>query len=413
MGTFHKSRSFLLLIVSFVIVNSFSVVISDQAKATTATYSSAFTNGVAATTAQASQWRSFLLSLTGTYSRITISSSTGASISVTDATIVPNIATALRTSAASSTGSTTYTIGVNKVVIGSCGSDLEISIGASVTLCNCIASGAYTVRPGIGADNPNWGGANNQTCSNGNNGVSQTLTVSFSVDAPTASTFSTSQSSPTNISLATTTTYSLVMSQSITGLASADFQFGGTSTCNPPGVSGSGTTYSITVTNCTEGNLILQLKANSVTGTTTTGPSAVASANTIVIDRTAPTISSVTGPANATYKPTQALTFSVATSETVTVTGTPRLALTIGSTTRYANYASGSNTRTLLFTYTVATSLNDIDSDGIAVSTTLDLNSGTIVDLASNAMSSLTFSAPTLTSVLVAQPPAAPTFGQR
>jgi hypothetical protein len=409
-GTFHKSRSFLLLIVSFVIVNSFSVVISDQAKATTATYSSAFTNGVAATTAQASEWRSFLLSLTGTYSRITISSSTGASISVTDATIVPNIATALRTSGASSTGSTTYTIGVNKVVIGSCGSDLEISIGASVTLCNCIASGAYTVRPGIGAGNPNWGGANNQTCSNGNNGVSQTLTVSFSVDAPTASTFSTSQSSPTNISLATTTTYSLVMSQSVTGLASADFQFGGTSTCNPPGVSGSGTTYSITVTNCTEGNLILQLKANSVTGTTTTGPSAVASANTIVIDRTAPTISSVSGPANATYKPTQALTFSVATSETVTVTGTPRLALTIGSTTRYANYASGSNTRTLLFTYTVATSLNDIDIDGIAVSTTLDLNSGTIVDLATNAMSSLTFSAPTLTSVLVAQPPAAPTI---
>ena len=410
MGTFHKSRSFLLLIVSFVIVNSFSVVISDQAKATTATYSSAFTNGVAATTAQASEWRSFLLSLTGTYSRITISSSTGASISVTDATIVPNIATALRTSAASSTGSTTYTIGVNKVVIGSCGSDLEISIGASVTLCNCIASGAYTVRPGIGAGNPNWGGANNQTCSNGNYGVSQTLTVSFSVDAPTASTFSTSQSSPTNISLATTTTYSLVMSQSVTGLASADFQFGGTSTCNTPGVSGSGTTYSITVTNCTEGNLILQLKANSVTGTTTTGPSAIASANTIVIDRTAPTISSVSGPANATYRPTQALTFSVATSETVTVTGTPRLALTIGSTTRYANYASGSNSRTLLFTYTVASSLNDIDIDGIAVSTTLELNSGTIVDLASNAMSSLTFSAPTLTSVLVAQPPAAPTI---
>jgi hypothetical protein len=299
---------------------------------------------------------------------------------------------------------------VNKVVIGSCGSDLEISIGASVTLCNCIASGAYTVRPGIGAGNPNWGGANNQTCSNGNYGVSQTLTVSFSVDAPTASTFSTSQSSPTNISLATTTTYSLVMSQSVTGLASADFQFGGTSTCNTPGVSGSGTTYSITVTNCTEGNLILQLKANSVTGTTTTGPSAIASANTIVIDRTAPTISSVSGPANATYRPTQALTFSVATSETVTVTGTPRLALTIGSTTRYANYASGSNSRTLLFTYTVASSLNDIDIDGIAVSTTLELNSGTIVDLASNAMSSLTFSAPTLTSVLVAQPPAAPTI---
>jgi hypothetical protein len=58
----------------------------------------------------------------------------------------------------------------------------------------------------------------------------------------------------------------------------------------------------------------------------------------------------------------------------------------------------------------VATASGEFDIDGIAVSTTLDLNSGTIVDLASNAMSSLTFSAPTLTSVLVAQPPSAPTI---
>ena len=243
-----------------------------------------------------------------------------------------------------------------------------------------------------------------QGTQNGNGQISITY-----LNSPIPTTFSTSQSTPTNISTSSTITYSLILSQSVSDLATGDFQFGGTSTCNSPGLSGSGTTYSVTITNCTEGDVILQLKANSVTGTST-GPPSVSSANTIVIDRTAPTISSVAGPANATYKPTQALTFSLATSETVTVTGTPRLALTIGSTTRYANYASGSNTRTLLFTYTVASSSSDIDSDGIAVSTTLDLNSGTIVDLASNAMSPLTFSAPTLTSVLVAQPPGAPTI---
>lgn len=397
---------------TILLISGLSFIFPAPSNATTTTYSSAFTNGVAATTTQANDWRSFLLSLTGTYSKIFISSSTGANISVTDASIVPTIATKLRTSSATGTSSTSYAIGSNTVIIGSCGSDLEITIGATgaVGLCQCIASGAYTVRPGIGGSNANWGGANNQTCSSGGGGVSQTLTISFTEDAPTATTFSTTQTSPTNISLATTTTYSLIMSQSVTGLASGDFQFGGTSSCNSPGVSGSGTTYSITVTNCTEGNLILQLKANSVTGTTTTGPSAIASANTIVIDRTAPTITSVTGPANATYRPTQALSFTANFSETVTVTGTPRLALTIGSTTRYANYASGTNTRALVFSYTVATSASDIDSDGIAVSTTLDLNSGTIVDLASNALSALTFSAPTLTSVLVAQPPAAPTI---
>jgi hypothetical protein len=131
----------------------------------------------------------------------------------------------------------------------------------------------------------------------------------------------------------------------------------------------------------------------------------------ITIDRTAPTISAaLTGPSNATFIPGQSLTFTASFSETVTVTGTPRLALTIGSTTRYANYASGSNSRTLTFTYVVQTSSSDIDTDGIAVSTTLDLNGGAIADLATNALSSLTFSAPTLTSVLVAQTPAAPTI---
>jgi hypothetical protein len=204
--------------------------------------------------------------------------------------------------------------------------------------------------------------------------------------------------------------YDLTFSEAVSDLAANDFSFTGTSTgCSVSSVSGSGSVYIVETIGCAEGSSVLTLASNSITGTQS-GPLSSSSANSVSVDLTAPTISSVTGPANATYRPTQALTFSVATSETVTVTGTPRLALTIGSTTRYANYASGSNTRTLLFTYTVATSSSDIDSDGIAVSTTLDLNSGTIVDLASNAMSLLTFSAPTLTSVLVAQPPAAPTI---
>jgi hypothetical protein len=366
-------------------------------------FSQFFTQNQGASAGAVSAWETFRSQLTGSYSSFTWSSSNGNSITVTDAIKVQALADALRTATV-----TSQTIGANTWYVGTgCGSTSGYLVAVEFSnVGSCTGGSTYALRPLIGSSNSNWGGTNEYTV----NAPSQTITLTFIVNAPTATTFATTQSTPTNISLATTTTYSLIMSQSVTGLASGDFQFGGTSTCNSPSVSGSGTTYSITVTNCTEGNLILQLKANSVTGTTTTGPSAIASANTIVIDRTAPTISSVSGPANATYRPTQALTFSVATSETVTVTGTPRLALTIGSTTRYANYASGSNSRTLLFTYTVASSLNDIDIDGIAVSTTLELNSGTIVDLASNAMSSLTFSAPTLTSVLVAQPPAAPTI---
>jgi hypothetical protein len=88
----------------------------------------------------------------------------------------------------------------------------------------------------------------------------------------------------------------------------------------------------------------------------------------------------------------------------------PRLTLTVGTQTRFANYLSMSDSRTALFRYTVASSATDFDTDGIAVATTLDLNSGTIADLATNAISNQTFSAPTLTSVLVAQPAAAPTI---
>jgi hypothetical protein len=229
------------------------------------------------------------------------------------------------------------------------------------------------------------------------------------LNSPIPTTFSTSQSSPTNISTSGTISYSLVLSQSVSDLATGDFQLGGTSTCNTPGLSGSGTNYTVTLTNCTEGTVILQLKANSVTGTST-GPPTVSSANTVVIDRTAPTISSVSAPSNATYIPTGALNFTVNFSESVTVTGSPRLTLTVGSLTKYATFVSLTDSKTATFRYTVATASGEFDTDGIEVSTTLDLNSGSIADLATNALSPLTFTAPTLTSVLVAQTPAAPTI---
>ena len=54
-------------------------------------------------------------------------------------------------------------------VIGSCGGGIEISTTGSI--CNCNVG--HTVRPCIGAGNPNWGGMNTATC----NGPTQTLEV--------------------------------------------------------------------------------------------------------------------------------------------------------------------------------------------------------------------------------------------
>lgn len=389
--------------VIFGLIATYLVQVAPIAMASNVTFSQAFTSGSSPSLAIENAWTTFRGQLTGSYGSFTFSNNLGSSVTVSDSTLVQTLADALRTATATSVtiGGVTWAVGLG------CTADPS-GVPVSVEFANfgtCTGSSTYSLRPQI--RNSNWGGAGGTTAG----AATQTITLTFIVNAPSPTTFSTTQTSPTNIAAGSTISYSLIMSQSVTGMAAADFQFGGTSSCNTPSVSGSGTTYTVTVTNCTEGSLILQMKANSVTGATTTGPSAIASANTIVIDRSAPTISTtLTGPANATYIPTQSMAFTVPFSETVTVTGIPRLALTIGSTTRYATYTSGTNTRTLTFTYVVQAATADIDIDGISLTTPLDLNGGTIRDLATNALANFAFTAPTLISVLVAQRPGAPTI---
>ena len=100
------------------------------------------------------------------------------------------------------------------------------------------------------------------------------------------------------------------------------------------------------------------------------------------------------------------LNFTVNTSEAVVVNtagGTPRLQLNVGGVTRYATYASGSNTSALTFTYSPVA--GDVDLDGIAIaSTALDLNGGTVTDLAGNALSPLTFTAPNTSNIKINYP---------
>jgi hypothetical protein len=202
------------------------------------------------------------------------------------------------------------------------------------------------------------------------------------------------------------------MTQSITGLESGDFGNSGTATgCTFTPNTSSGTSFTITASNCGEGTVRPQLLANSVTGTQS-GPVANSPAsNTVVIDRTAPIISSVNvSTGNYQAASNANLNFTVGFSESVTVTGTPRIPITIGSTTRYANFLSLTDSRTATFRFTVSVNYDDIDLNGIAVNSPLELNSGTIADLATNAMTSLTFSPPVTTSVNVYQPPSAPTI---
>jgi hypothetical protein len=91
------------------------------------------------------------------------------------------------------------------------------------------------------------------------------------------------------------------------------------------------------------------------------------------------------------------LNFSVTASEPVVVTGTPRIAIDVGGVMRYATYAAGSGTTALSFGYQVQP--GDLDANGIALVSPLELNSGSIADAAGNPATALTFTLPDTSSI--------------
>ena len=92
----------------------------------------------------------------------------------------------------------------------------------------------------------------------------------------------------------------------------------------------------------------------------------------------------------------------------VTVTGTPRIALTVGSNTRYATYNSGSGGGNLKFRYSVVAA--DSDSDGISIAANaLSLNSGTLQD-SGNTNAVITHSALAASRNHLVNPDYAPAF---
>ncbi|BBN80756.1 hypothetical protein PA25_07410 [Pseudoalteromonas sp. A25] len=109
---------------------------------------------------------------------------------------------------------------------------------------------------------------------------------------------------------------------------------------------------------------------------------------TITVDTVKPTVSSVTTSPNASYKANDNIDFVVNVSEAldvITTSGTPRIALKVGSTTRYASYHSSNSSKTALtFRYTVQA--GDNDTDGLELGSVVDTNSGTIQDASGNSL---------------------------
>jgi len=141
---------------------------SSGACVTAAGYSQTFSGTATAT--QCAAWNSYRASLTGVYSKVTISGTydpTGVSCTGSGAN---TLCQALRTGVA-----TAVSCGTRTWRVGTCGTDpfggSSIEISAMGDTCGCHTSAGYVARPCI--NSANWGGANTTTCG----APAQTLTV--------------------------------------------------------------------------------------------------------------------------------------------------------------------------------------------------------------------------------------------
>jgi len=162
------------------------------------------------------------------------------------------------------------------------------------------------------------------------------------------------------------------------------------------------TDYIVTLTNFSgTGTLGISLAAglvrdNAQNPSAPAGPSATFEVSST--PQPAPVITSVVPPADSTNGVGRLLAFTVNFSASVKVTGKPQLTLDVGGTARTATYVSGSGGTALIFRYTVPAGDNDLD--GIAVTSPVSLNGGTLKSAA--AVDALrTFTPPAMPNVKV------------
>ncbi len=227
----------------------------------------------------------------------------------------------------------------------------------------------------------------------------------------------TRQSPASGVTNATSVNWQVSFSETVNFVNSSDFTLTRTGTAdgNISNVAAdSGSVYTVTVSSVA-GDGILRLDLNSSgTDITDSAGNAIAAGYTsgqvYTLDHTAPAVASVSVPASASYSAGAQLNFTLNFSEAVTLDstgGTPRIALTIGGSTTYASYVSGSGSSALTFSYTVQS--GDLDADGIALAAAIDINGGTIKDGAgNNAVTTLNSIGSTSGILVDAVAPAAP-----
>lgn len=298
----------------------------------------------------------------------------------------PVLETAADTGANSSDGVTSATrptlsitdlvIGANVLVTATRG-DLKETCGATVTHTTESCSITNQLTDGT------WSLTAVNTFGGYSSVDSVSLSITVDTTAPVIDTFTVDQASFGTSVL----THSLVFEESVTGLLASDFTVvaAGVS-CEDPALSGSGANYSIALADCSgDGDLQLRLAADSAVDLAgNSGPSVAFTTAVAAVDVLAPVVSFVSSATpNGFLTQGDEIPLQIRFSESVVVTGTPRISLETGTTDRIASYVSGSGTNTLIFDYSVQPGDSSADLD-YASSTALFLNAGKIADEAGN-----------------------------
>ena len=231
----------------------------------------------------------------------------------------------------------------------------------------------------------------NQT-RNARSGGLGVVVVQYTPDttAPTAT-----WTAPSSPSTSRTLSYNLAFSETVSGIIAADFANQGTAAgCSFTPSASSGTSVTVTVTCTSDGTVVLRLTSGTVADAAGNTNASNVDAGSVTIDATDPTVTAVSSSAsNGSYNAGDLIEISVTFSETVVVTGTPRLTLETGSNDRTVNFFSyGSDDRILIFQYLVQDGDTSSDLDYI-VTNPLTLNGGSIKDEAGN-NASLTLPSP-------------------
>lgn len=215
----------------------------------------------------------------------------------------------------------------------------------------------------------------------GNSGVGTVTSNSYAVNTvhPTA----TINVYDTVLAIGESSLVVITFNEAVTGLSSADFNVAN-GTLSGLSSSDGGVTWTANLTptaNITDPTNLITLEMSGVQNLSGNVGIGSVDSNNYSIDTLAPTVGSVSVPANGTYGIGAVLTFTVNFNEAINVVGTPRIALLVGADTHYANYVSGSGTSALQFSATVQPGW--LDANGIAVSS-LSLNGGRLTDLSGN-----------------------------